>query len=164
MLNALENEYGEATIPRGRHFILLALIPAFGVSLPYAYLLWDESNRYDVPFLGWDLLVLLGAPFVGYGAAALFDASVTTRLKNKPTLYWLIVSVVGSFLALFVVLSYFYALGNLHLSWKRTLLNAFLMGGGLSVYASAFTGTYFYTVVRRSMKKSRKPKESPEEV
>lgn len=140
-------------IPQAKHFVLLALIPALAISIPYAYLLWDESNHYGYPFWGLDLFMLLGAPFVGYSVSSLLGWFLRERIRNRPWLFWVGVSVFGSFLALSIVLVYFYSLGNLHLGWKRTSWNAFLFFGGLSIYASVFTATYFYTIMRRSLKK-----------
>jgi len=148
----LETESTENTPPKSKHFVAMALLAALAVSIPYFYLLWDESNRYDVPFWGMDLFILLGAPFLGYGISALLTWFFGFSIKNKPSLYWSFISVLGSFLALGVILAYFYSLGHLYLGWKRTLWNAFLFASGLSIYASAFTATYFYTAVRRYMK------------
>jgi len=148
----LDKEDVPKPTPGARHFVAMALLPAFAVSIPYAYLLLDESNRYDVPFWGLDLFVLLGAPFVGYGISGLLTWFFSPSLRNKPVIYWSSISVLGSFVTLAVILAYFYSLGHLYLGWNKTLWNAFLFASGLSLYASAFTATYFYIAVRRSKK------------
>jgi hypothetical protein len=152
MVDVLGTENRQSLIPKSKHFVALALIPALAVSVPYAYLLWDESNHYDVPFWGADLFILLGAPVVGYGSSGLLIWFFRESIEKRKALYWGGISVVGSFVALAILLVYFYSLGSLHLGWKRTAWNASWIAGGLSIYSSAFTAAYFYATIRRSPK------------
>jgi hypothetical protein len=149
MFNALKREIDNRNATATWHLIALALLPAFAVSIPYGYLLWDEAKRHRYDFWGRDIIVLLGAPFVGYGFVALLIWFGRIFSGNRSNFDWLLISTFGSFLAINLVLIYFYLLGNTLIPWEQAFPRIFLRGMGLSLYASVITAAYFYTMVSR---------------
>ena len=138
--------------PKTKHFVLLALVPALAILIPWGYLLWDEANRYGYSLWDMDIFTLIAAPFVGYSVASFLFWFMRERIKNKPWLYWVGISLLGSILAISIRLIYFYSIADLPLGWKRTVWTVFLFAGGLTIYSSVFTAAYFYTITRRTLK------------
>ena len=139
----------EPAILKLNQLVAMALVAATAIAIPYAYLLWDEARDHGEPFWHPNVIVLLGAPFIGFGAAALLIWLSGRRLPQKVFFSWALIAFAGSFIALVAVLIYFYFTDGLNLTWKRQLWNFGLTWLGVGAYSSLFTAIYYYTLIRR---------------
>jgi len=111
-------------------FVLLGLIPALAVAIPYGYLMSGEAQSQSESFWQAGYLVIFAAPFLGYGTASLLAWLLGLSLSKRRILFCFSIPVAGSLLTLAIAMIYNYVDGRpVHISWKRVAFNYFQFWG-----------------------------------